>query len=219
VKAWSHFAGAREGISYVVLAAAVCCAMACSRPISKIAIQRVDVSREPVQTTVGEVAPVHIRTGGIDWTLTPKAVYDANGVVLGRRRYRYGWNADLAPCDVALAWGDLANSGLYKSVSWSQSDRWYWWRYDRGFPHDNRYIVTHSSNNHLIPATKNLSRAIIRIGKGDHVRLNGYLVYVDGIKDGKTFRWHSSLSRSDEGNGSCEIIYLERLTVGDKLYE
>ena len=219
MKGWSHFAGTRKSALYVVLAAAACCAVACSRPISKIAMEPVDVSREPAQTTVEKVLPVRFRMGGVDWTLTPKALYTVNGVVLGRRRYRYGWNADLAPCDVALAWGDFADSGLYKSVSWSQSDRWYWWRYDRGFPRDNRYIVTHSSNNHLIPATKNLFRAITRIGKGDHVRLKGYLVYVDGIKDGRTFRWHSSLSRSDEGNGSCEIIYLEKLTVGEDLYE
>lgn len=211
--------GRARTAGHLLIPVAFFCAVACARPVAKIAMDPADPSSAPVQRPVEHVAPVHIRVGSVDWTLTPKAAYTVSGIVLGRKRYRYGWNASLAPCDVAVCWGDLATSGLYKTVSWSQSDRWYWWRYGSGFHRDNRYIVTHSSNNHLIPSTKNLSRAVKRIGEGDRVRMSGYLVYVDGAKDGKTFRWHSSLSRRDEGNGSCEIIYLQKLTVNNSLYE
>ncbi len=206
-------------LSLLSCAAFVCLVAGCSAPVSKIALEPVDVSHDPAQTAIDRAVSVHLQKDGVDWTLTPKAGYVVSGIVLGCKRYRYGWNADLAPCDVALAWGDFATSKLYKKLSWSQSDRWYWWRFGPGFGHGNGYIVAHSSNNHVIPATRNLFKAAVRIDKGDRVRLEGYLVFVDGVKGGRTFRWHSSLSRRDEGNGSCEIIYLKKLTVGEKTFE
>ncbi len=192
---------------------------ACGRPIAKIAMHTVDATQSPVQETLAEPASFHVRAGGVDWTVTRKAAYRVSGIVLGHKRYRYGWSADLAPWDVALAWGDFVRSGLYRRLAWSQSDRWYWWHYGAGFPQGNGYIAAHSSNNHIIPATRNLRRAVARLDRGDAVRLEGYLVFVDGRKGEKTLHWHSSLSRTDRGDGSCEVIYLNKLTVGDSLYE
>ncbi len=192
---------------------------ACGRPISKIALDPVDATGAPVQTSLAKPSSFHLRAGGVDWTVTRKASYRVSGIVLGTKRYRYGWSADLAPMDVALAWGDLVRSGLYRSVSWSQSDRWYWWRYGPDFHRGNGFIIAHSSNNHLIPCTRNIGRAMRRIDSGDAIQLEGYLVFVDGRKGDRSFHWHSSLSRTDQGNGSCEIIYLKRLTIGDSLYE
>ena len=193
--------------------------VACGRPISKIALRTVDATQSPVQETLEKPSSFHIRAGGVDWTVTRKAAYRVSGIVLGHKRYRYGWSAGLAPWDVALAWGDLVQSGLYRNVSWSQSDRWYWWRYGPDFRRGNGYVVSHSSNNHLIPATRNLARAVARLDRGDAVRLEGYLVFVDGRKGDKALHWHASLSRNDQGDGSCEVIYLKQLTVGESLYE
>jgi hypothetical protein len=43
--------------------------------------------------------------------------------------------------------------------------------------------------------------------RGEIVHMEGYLVRVDG-PDG--FQWASSLSRSDTGNGACELFWVER---------
>ena len=56
------------------------------------------------------------------------------------------------------------------------------------------------------------------MSKGDLVRLQGSLVDIDGIDD-SGFHWGTSTTRSDEGPNSCETIYLERLTVGERSYE
>jgi hypothetical protein len=42
------------------------------------------------------------------------------------------------------------------------------------------------------------------------VALTGYLVEVRG-PDG--FRWRSSLTREDTGNGACELVWVEKLDV------
>ena len=57
---------------------------------------------------------------------------------------------------------------------------------------------------HIIHKDKDVLKEIISIGNGEHVILHGYLVNVN-FKDGP---WKSSLSRSDTGNGACEITYV-----------
>ena len=74
------------------------------------------------------------------------------------------------------------------------------------------------ANTHIIPATTRLRRAIRCVAEGDDVRLEGWLVDVEG-EDDPSFHWTTSTSRDDEGPNSCETVYLERLTVGERAYE
>ncbi|MBP3205774.1 MAG: hypothetical protein J6M66_10185 [Lachnospiraceae bacterium] len=96
---------------------------------------------------------------------------------------------------------------------WQQSGRWYSWRVNSDAEIAKvggiQGVTEHSSNNHLIPADDTVKKQIKRIKVGDHVRLKGYLVNLDGGKaDGSTFYWHSSTTRSDSGAHSCEVIYV-----------
>ena len=62
--------------------------------------------------------------------------------------------------------------------------------------------------NHIIPASDDVRWKLKMLRAGDHIRLRGYLVDVDGIRsDGATFYWHSSTTRTDTGDGACEVIY------------
>ena len=45
---------------------------------------------------------------------------------------------------------------------------------------------------------------------GQIVTISGYLVDISG-PDG--FVWNTSMTRSDKGNGACEIVYVEALDV------
>ncbi len=66
-----------------------------------------------------------------------------------------------------------------------------------------------SSNNHLIPNDDAVREKIHNIKEGDYVRIEGYLVNIYGQKnDGHYFKWNTSTTRSDTGNGACEIIYV-----------
>ena len=70
-------------------------------------------------------------------------------------------------------------------------------------------ISQHSSNNHIIAANGDIEMKVWSIRRGDHVRLKGYLVNLDGNGDGgKTYHWHSSTTRNDTGNHSCEVFYV-----------
>ncbi len=119
--------------------------------------------------------------------------------------------------DLALAWGPLLAPPYAGKISYSQYARYYFWR-TRDGSLDRGIIVSHSANTHLIPATSRLSTAIACVAKGDDVRLEGWLVDVEGIDD-PGFRWGTSTTREDEGPNSCETVYLERLTINRRVYE
>jgi len=182
----------------------------------------IETGSDPEQASPAGLSPIRIEKGGYEFTLTPLATYTARGVVLSRENYYSGWNALLAPCDVALAWGALLENDLYRELSWSQSNRWYWWEYGGSAPpqvQDERFVARYSANTHILPADENLARAAKGLDGGDVVELSGYLVKVDGRKGDYTCWWTSSTSRKDTGDGSCEVLYLTRLRVDGKVYE
>ena len=213
-------AGAATGLvpAGAILAASLLLS-GCGPDVTRYAFDAIDTSQDPVQEALEEPESVQISRGGVEWTLDLRAAYRLRGVVLSRETYRFDAQAALAPCDVAVAWGDLLRDDLYKKVHWSQSGRWYWWQYGSGFPGGSPFIVRHSSNNHVIPATENVSRAARSLRRGQAVDLSGFLVDVRAKRGSETFTWHTSTRREDEGNGSCEVFYVRRVRVADRVYE
>jgi hypothetical protein len=177
------------------------------------------VSEDPAQEAVDQPRAVTLKRGKIEYRLTLKARYILRGIVLSRSGYSYDAMAELAPCDVAMCWGKLVKGRQYDQLKWSQSMRWYWWQYGEGFGHDEAWVSRWSSNTHIIPADANVGRAAKRLKRGQPAELEGDLVFVDWSAHGETRRWKSSLTRDDQGNGSCEILYLRKLKQDGKVYE
>jgi hypothetical protein len=162
---------------------------------------------------------VRIAKDGYDIAITKKAAYTVRGIVTGRENYYSGWNSLISPADVALCWGKLAENGTYKRLKWSQGNRWYFWFAGDDFGYNNDFIAQHSSNNHIIPATPNLAKAVKGLKEGNVVEMTGHLVDVAAVKKSENYRWNSSVSTTDRGDGSCEIIYLTRLKVYGKIFQ
>lgn len=177
-----------------------------------------DLGRDPAQGPP-ELAPLAFTRGGMAITLTPLATYRLAGRVLHKADYAWDWNARLAPVDVAMAWGPMLEHGLYRKISWSQRDRWYFWRYGADLGRDDTFIARYSANTHLVPATARLAAAARALKPGDQAELSGHLVRVDATEGDRTYAWLSSTSREDTGDGSCELLYLTRLRRGDRVYE
>lgn len=140
--------------------------------------------------------------------------YDINALVVGAHKYSDSDMAGkLAPKDLALAWGKVAEYNDRIDFHWSQSNRWYYWKANSYSEIDvvggTDGVSQHSANNHLIGADDTVKADIDKIDAGDHIRLKGYLVNVYASKpDGTNFWWNSSTSRTDTGDGSCEVIYV-----------
>ena len=162
--------------------------------------------------------PIVWEENGMTWTMQPRASYQISARVLGNKRY-FDWQSSVVPRDLALAWGDMSDPAIDEWIRWRQSDRWYHSEWNGGLPYSQSYIASHTANVHIIPATDNLDKALRQLEENDLLYLEGYLVdlkVVDGARVGQV---KTSLSREDTGDGSCEILYVERLIINGRLYE
>ena len=171
---------------------------------------------EPVQEPTDR-QPFERAVGSRRYRITPRFQFDHSARVMSSRAYRWGREGALLPEDLALAWGPVLAPPYAGRLSFSQYSRFFFWR-TKDLSLDRGTIVSHTANVHIFPRTGRLKRAVRAVTKGDLVRLEGFLVDIDGIA-GTNFHWGTSTTRADEGPNSCETIYLERLTVGERAYE
>jgi hypothetical protein len=145
-----------------------------------------------------------------DHELEPLADFAITARVLSRENYRFDRAAVLSPVDLALGWGPMSDDAVLRRLTISQGGRWYFYRWSGEPPIPVHEIVRHSANMHLIPADDGVAAALSRVRPGHIIELRGQLVEARG-QDG--FRWRSSLTREDSGDGACEIVYVERIVL------
>ena len=90
-----------------------------------------------------------------------------------------------------------------------QSGRWYRWRAET-LPLPLRTVETHSANMHMVPADQWVADQLDDVEEGQMITLQGKLIRADAA-DG--WHWVSSLTRNDTGNGACELVLVEAVTV------
>lgn len=144
-----------------------------------------------------------------DVTLATRAHFEATARVLSREDYRFDAGAALAPTDLALGWGRMSDSGVLDRIEITQSGRFYYWRV-KDFPIPRREIEESSANMHIIPADAGVRAMLDRVRPGELVHLEGFLV---DARRADGWRWNTSLTREDTGNGACELVFVESLTV------
>jgi len=163
-------------------------------------------AEEPYQASISSPASHRID----DYIVTEFAEFSIRAKVLSRENYYLGREADLSPVDLTLGWGNMSDESILDNIEISQSGRFYQWRV-KSFPIPQREIESSSANMHLIPANEVVASEIKKIRKGDIIELSGRLVNVAAASDG--WRWQSSQTRYDTGNGACELIWVNNLKV------
>lgn len=197
--------------------------ISCNSPFSSsTTTDLIDVLQEPVQQNINnmEKIPIILKNGTV--TMTKKAKYDISAKVVSKEKYSSflgNWTTEISNFDLALAWGEITQPENSKYITYSQRDRWYYYRYSGESKYKSDYITSHSANTHIIHANNNILKAVKSIDVGEYIRLKGYLVYLDGSIQGNKAWWHSSLSRKDSGDGSCELFYVTSVQIKEKIYE
>jgi len=206
--------------SLILIIAFVFFLSGCDRPtLTGVDLDKIDTSQDPIQKSCPPDEPIIKEFKSSRFTMIPLAEYKLSGVVVSKETYSSDWDEEISPMDLAIVWGKLADPENGRYVSYSQGSRWYHYQWKEGTPVDNTYIISHSSNNHIIPANENICRAIRTIKRKDRVVLKGFLVNLKGTSKGQTVAWNTSLSRTDTGNGSCELFYVSHVRIETKVYE
>jgi len=164
------------------------------------------VPEQPTQIDLqnGTVIPIK------DYLVQPRAEFRLRARVLSRENYSWGAESDLSPLDLALGWGVMSDQAVLDRIDIEQRSRWYFTHYELPAPISDQAIIQHSSNMHMVPAQRWVKKELNRVRQGDIVQLRGYLVDVDSDSG---WRWRTSLSRNDTGNGACEIFYVEDIVI------
>lgn len=168
--------------------------------------------REPVQEPATGFSNFDLM--GYDTTVLYKYTYDIEGLVVHTKDYiSLKFDDTLSPRDFAIAWGNVAALNKDIDFHWSQTNRFAYCRVDSatdmGRIGGDKALDRQLSNNHIISANDDVKRKIWLVKRGDHIRMKGYLVTVTAKNDkGESFYWNSSTSRTDTGDGACEVIYV-----------
>lgn len=176
-------------------------------------VQSLNNISKPRQTATSGNAVKRISNLSIE--LKYVATYNIAGRVINIHNY-YGNSLQnqISPKDIGMSWGLMAKSQNYNKVSWtSLGDRRLRinsndgkWLNDMGGIDK---ISEYCSNNHIIPSDTKVEKMINLIKEGNYIRLEGYLVNVFcQKKDGSSFKWNTSTSRTDTKDGACEILYV-----------
>lgn len=145
-----------------------------------------------------------------DFHLKPLARFTLDARLLHSRVYRFDPGASLVPIDLAVGWGPMSDQQVLDRLHISQSMRFFWYEYKNPPPIPKDQIISHATNIHIIPATAKLAASCKSLRCGALIHLSGELVEAVGPHIGT---WRSSLSRTDSGNGACELLYLEEMEV------
>jgi hypothetical protein len=159
--------------------------------------------RFPQQTRITELKVWRIN----DFIIKALAKYELKAKVLSKKRYRFDEGALIAPYDLVLGWGRMSDQAVIDRIDISQRSRWYFWKAKHP-PIPKAEIAMCSANMHIIPANKIVKSELEDVLVGEIIYLKGFLIEVTG-KNG--WHWKSSLSRTDTGNGACELVYVEKL--------
>ena len=168
------------------------------------------VPKDPVQKEIG---PKPIAKVG-KWQVTAMAEYHLRGVVLGKKRYFDGQQSELVPTDVAVGWGRMSDQSVIDRLGISMGNRFYFYEWQNEPPISEDEIKVSSANNHVIAANDDVRKVISSLRVGQIVTMKGWLVNAEG-PDGRS--WHSSLTRTDTGNGACELFYVESARAVNEL--
>lgn len=161
------------------------------------------VSGEPVQTAL---QPDDSEFDYGKFHLKPLARFELDARVLHRKVYRYDRQAALVPVDLAVGWGAMSDKAVLDHLAISQSARFFWYEWQGQPPLPPNEIVSHATNLHLIPSSRELAAQCRAFRTGELIHLRGLLVEATGPEIGN---WRSSLSRTDSGNGACELVWVE----------
>jgi hypothetical protein len=162
-------------------------------------------------------APRSIPRQANEWacTINPLYKYTMIGKVVGKDEYLPVGPDLLSPMDLTIANGDVINPEYASRFSFVKTHRQYTFVYrppPDPQPISFQYIVEHTSNNHLLFADESVHAMARSLKIGDFVRVSGYLVTISGsTPDERRSFQGTSTTRSDRGEDSCEVVYVESL--------
>jgi hypothetical protein len=167
-----------------------------------------DYIEPPIQISLSDAETILRSLDQGDASLTKMASYEVKAVVKSKKNYKDEMYP-LVPMDFVLAWDLLNKKAVDEHIKYWQKNRWYYYECDSDSIVDLTFVQNNSSNHHLIPATAKVWDQLRKVRQNEYIELKGFLVNIN--YNGRAL--NTSLSRTDQGAGACEIMYVTKVTA------
>ena len=177
---------------------------------------------DPVQTPFSGSYSISFNNIGDDYSynyaIKPLDDYKITGVVVSKIDHNPADSDYEKPIryDLCIVWGKNVSEKTYLSpdISISQSGRYCNYRYSNNAT----FYPDQISNNHIITKNSTILDTLQAINVGDEISISGKLVDMtisgnDASANQIKIPSVSSTKRDDTGNGACESIYAESITI------
>jgi len=164
------------------------------------------VNQDPNQTNLDALDS--FKTGA--YTITKVAEYDITARVLSTKKYNDKLS-ELSKFDFALGWNKMSDYNIVKDTYVVQYNRFFLWHLE-----NNYQLITlteikeNAANVHMLTDDKSIKRQLRKVNKNDIVNVKGYLV---NVQSDSGWLINSSLTRTDDGPGACEVLWVEKITI------
>lgn len=165
------------------------------------------INEEPLQ--VDYIEPKLLKKDG-NYSIYAVADFKLKARILSVEKYNFGKDSEFSPIDIVAGWKQMSKKDLLDKVKISQATRFYFWYADRQTYQSYKEIISsQSANMHLVPSSDEIDKQIKKLKKNHAVIITGKLIVIND----KNWRWQTSTSRYDTGNGACEIIWVEQVQI------
>jgi hypothetical protein len=166
----------------------------------------------PLQTK-SDRKPFSIEVENERYHITPLYEYELEGVVVSTHHSdafldlaHEAWQDYLNIADICIIWGDNVKNGVYQDMTFENGNWTCYYSWPNAYVRQ-RFKESQLSNNHLLTEDTLLSQKILDTQPGDHIYIKGSLVTYANASN--HFKRGTSTSRTDRGQGACEVIYVD----------
>jgi hypothetical protein len=176
---------------------------------------KADLQSDPLQMIYSNVKPFELNYGGSNYELEPVAKYEISGMIVSHNDVQafddiYHTSNSVDVRDLCLVWGQNVEDDNHLSFNF-KNEPWSCHISQKSYDSPGEFKMENLSNNHLLVASSKIRDEIYSLHPGDQVKLTGQLVNY-GLPGEAPFR-RTSQVRTDEGNGACEVMFVEQVKV------
>lgn len=151
---------------------------------------------------------------GTDYLVEPVAEYELYGLIVSHNDINsfidiYHTEDSVDIKDICVIWGINARSRDYKNIKFWSEPWTCWARWGPEGP--GAFDIQQLSNNHLLSDRLAVRKRIRDMTIGDQIYIKGLLVNYQEKAGG--FVRRTSVTRTDDGNGACEVLFAEEARI------
>ncbi len=175
-----------------------------------------EILNNPIQEKIENPQKFEVSYQEIDYEIEPLYSYELWGLVVSHNDISslsdmYHDKKSFDTKDLCVIWGENIKTNGYQKMEFESGS----WTCYFTYPSVVSFSSSQLSNNHLITNSKEVRNKIEEVSIGDQIFIQGNLVNYS--KKETSWERKTSITREDQGNHACEVIFVENIEILKKM--